>query len=125
MESWLLHILVFIFGYITCKTFYFLRANRLSLMLIKLSHVIYLSATVKAIESLITARDTIKFNNIEPTKEEEVFETEIKLLKDNSMAYLLQLHPRFYRDALKFNDWESSMLYLNNNKDEAFKMWKK
>ncbi len=87
--------------------------------------MIYLSATVKAIESLITARDTIKFNNVEPSKQEEVFETEIKLLKDNSIAYLLQLHPRFYRDALKFNDWESSMLYLNNNKDEAFKMWKK
>ena len=118
-----LYFLVFIFGYVTCKTFYFLRANRLSLSLIKLSHIVYLSSAVKAIEILTTARATVKFNNTKLSKSEVDFENEIKTLKDNSIAYLLQMHPRYYREALKFEDWPTSMAYLNENKDAVFKFW--
>jgi hypothetical protein len=123
MESWILHLLVFFFGYTTCKTFYFLRANRLSLSLIKLSHMVYLSSIIKAMETLTSARDTVRFNSVEPTQSETDFESEIKTLKDNSIAYLLEIHPRYYRDALKFDDWASSMVYLNENKDDVFKFW--
>ena len=125
MNIWLLHLLVFIFGYITCKTFYFFRANRISLSLIRLSHVIYLSSVVKSIETLIEARTTAIISDIQPTKSRDFFEDEIKTLKENSVAYLLQLHPRFYRDVLTFDDWESSMRYLNQNKSAVFKIWKK
>ena len=100
MENWLLYMLVFIFGYSTCRTFYFIRANRISLSLIKLSHMIYLSATIKALESLYAVRAKIKMSDIEPLTPDEVFEEEIKTLKENSVAYLLQLHPKFYRDVL-------------------------
>lgn len=117
--------MVFVFGYVTCRTFYFVRANRISLSLIKLAHVIYLSATVKAIETLTNARFTAKMNDVEPYQSTNVFDDEIKLLKDQSVTYLLQLHPKFYRDILKFDDWESSMRYLNTNKDAVFKIWKK
>jgi len=123
VENWILYFLVFVFGYVTCKTFYFLRANRLSLSLIRLSHIIYLSSIVKAIETLTTARETVKFNNTELSKPESDFENEIKTLKDNSITYLLQMHPRYYREALKFDDWASSMTYLNENKDAVFKFW--
>jgi hypothetical protein len=123
VENWILYFLVFIFGYVTCKTFYFLRANRLSLSLIRLSHMVYLSSAVKAIEILTTARETVKFNNTELSKPEIDFENEIKTLKDNSIAYLLQMHPKYYREALKFEDWASSMVYLNENKDAVFKFW--
>ncbi len=125
MEIWWLHLLVFVFGYVTCKTFYFVRANRISLSLIKLAHVIYLSAVVKSIETLTNARFTAKMNDIEPYQSTNVFDDEIKLLKDRSVTYLLQLHPKFYRDILKFDDWESSMRYLNTNKEAVFKIWKK
>tara|TARA_R100000908_G_C3640663_1_gene77068 strand:+ start:172 stop:552 length:381 start_codon:yes stop_codon:yes gene_type:complete len=125
MEIWWLHLLVFIFGYVTCKTFYFVRANRISLSLIKLAHVIYLSAVVKSIETLTNARFVAKMNDIEPYQSTNVFDDEINLLKDRSLTYLLQLHPKFYRDILKFDDWESSMRYLNTNKDAVFKIWKK
>ena len=117
--------LVFIFGYVTCKTFYFVRANRISLSLIKLSHMIYLSAVVKSIETLTSARLTVKINDTEPYQSTNVFDDEINLLKERSVTYLLQLHPKFYRDILKFDDWESSMRYLNTNKDAVFKIWKK
>jgi len=125
MEIWWLHLLVFVFGYTTCKTFYFVRANRISLSLIKLAHVIYLSAVVKSIETLSHARYVAKMNDIEACQTNDVFDNEINLLKENSVTYLLQLHPKFYRDILKFNDWESCMRYLNLNKDAVFKIWKK
>ena len=123
MNIWFLHLLVFIFGYATCRTFYFLRANRISLSLIKLSHIIYLSTVIRSIETLIEARTTALINNIEPTKSRDFFEDEIKRLIENSVAYLLQLHPKFYRDILTFDDWESSMRYLNQNKEAVFKIW--
>ena len=74
-------------------------------------------------ETLTSARDTVRFNNVEPAQPEIDFESEIKTLKDNSIAYLLEIHPRYYRDALKFDDWASSMVYLNENKDDVFKFW--
>ena len=55
--NYFLYFLVFLFGYVTCKTFYFLRANRISLSLIKLSHVIHLTSTVRCIENLIYTRE--------------------------------------------------------------------
>ena len=125
MEAWWLYLLTFIFGYVTCRTFYFLRANRISLSLIKMSHVIYLSSAVKAIETLSNARYVCKMNDIEPYQSLGTFDSEINLLKDRSIAYLLQLHPKFYRDTLKFDDWESSMRYLNSHKDTVFKLWNK
>ena len=93
--------------------------------LIKLSHIIYLSSVVKSLEILIEARTLVVINDIEPVKKTEIFESEIKMLKENSVAYLLQLHPKFYRDALQFDDWESSMRYLNQNKDSILKIWNK
>ena len=132
MEDWLLHILVFVFGYATCRTFYFLRANRLSLSLIKLSHMVYLSCVMKAIEVLVNARETARKEYIDSDADknslislENRVDSEIKILKDNSIAYLLQVHPRFYREALKFDNWQSSMVYLKENKDAVFKFWNK
>lgn len=132
MENWLLHVLVFIFGYITCKTFYFLRASRLSLSLIRLSHIIYLSCVIKAIETLVNAKEAARKEYIESDADknsrislENRVDSEIKTLKDNSIAYLLQAHPRFYREALKFDSWQSSMVYLKENKDAVFKFWNK
>tara|TARA_Y100000592_G_scaffold99341_1_gene175006 strand:+ start:2216 stop:2512 length:297 start_codon:yes stop_codon:yes gene_type:complete len=95
------------------------------LSLIRLSHIIYLSSVIKSIETLIEARSTAIVNNIEPLKSKDLFEDEIKTLKENSVAYLLQLHPRFYRDVLTFDDWESSMRYLNQNKDAVYTIWNK
>ena len=87
--------------------------------------MIYLSSVIKAIETLYTARAQTKMSAQETLVTEEEFNNQIKTLKDNSIAYLLQLHPKFYRDVLKFHDWDSSMLYLNKNKETVFKLWDK
>jgi len=132
VESWLLHILVFVFGYTTCRTFYFLRANRISLSLIRLSHIVYLSSAVKAMEVLVNAREAARKEYIDSDADknslislENRVDIEIKTLKDNSITYLLQVHPRFYREALNFDNWQSSMVYLKENKDAVFKFWNK
>jgi hypothetical protein len=49
---------------------------------------------------------------------------EIAILKDNSINYLINMHPKFYRESLKFEDWDSSMRFLKDKKQEAFNFWK-
>jgi protein associated with RNAse G/E len=48
---------------------------------------------------------------------------EIAILKDNSINYLINMHPKFYRENLKFEDWDSSMKFLKDKKQEAFNFW--
>jgi len=128
---WWLYILVFIFGYLTCKTFYFIRASRISLSLLVYSQVIYLSCMVKILESLLQ----IKYfsNGIRSSAKEmspvcnqinKKVDMEISILKDNSINYLINMHPKFYRESLKFEDWDSSMRFLKDKKQEAFNFWK-
>ena len=54
---------------------------------------------------------------------DEKIDTEISILKDNSINYLINMHPKFYRDSLKFEDWDSSMDFLKDKKQEAFNFW--
>ncbi len=131
MGPWWLYFLVFIFGYITCKTFYFARASRISLSLILYTQIIYLSTMVKILESLLQ----IKYFSAgirKSTKEmapvcnqiDKKVEREVAILKDNSINYLINMHPKFYRENLKFEDWDSSMRFLKEKKQEAFNFWK-
>ena len=130
MGPWWLYIMVFIFGYITCRTFYFLRARRVSLSLIVYSQIIYLSCMYKVLQNLINLKTFI--GTIRKIDEEvsdvykqidEKVDNEIRILKDNSINYLINMHPKFYRESLKFEDWDSSMSFLEENKEEAFNFW--
>lgn len=130
--NYFLYFLVFIFGYVTCKTFYFLRANRISLSLIKLSHVIHLSNTLRCIENLIYTRERtreyylkMEKSSVEISAIEMKFNNDIENLKHNSIKYMLKIHPKFYRENLKFDDWESSMEFLTENKKLVFDFWRK
>jgi len=51
-------------------------------------------------------------------------DAEISILKDNSINYLINMHPNFYRESLKFEDWDSSMRFLKEKKQVAFNFWK-
>lgn len=125
MGPWWLHLLVFIFGYTTCRTFYFLRSARLSLSLIKYSQIIYLSCMHKAIEHLSGILPMVEdANNIAPDDLRQKIDEQISILKNNSINYLINMHPKFYRENLIFDDWESSSNFLEENKEEAFNFWK-
>jgi len=130
MGPWWLYIMVFIFGYITCRTFYFLRASRISLSLIMYSQIIYLSCMLRVLQNLINLKTfigTIRKLNEEANdvckQIDEKVDNEIRILKDNSINYLINMHPKFYRESLKFEDWDSSMSFLEENKETAFNFW--
>ena len=53
----------------------------------------------------------------------ENINNQLQHLKDNSIKYLINMHPKFYRDNLKFEDWDSSMRFLQDKKQEAFNFW--
>ena len=63
--------------------------------------------------------------------ENHIKKLEIKLddriehLKTDSIKYLSDTHPKFYRDALIFDDWGSSMKYLEENKEIILQFWRK
>jgi hypothetical protein len=51
-------------------------------------------------------------------------DAEIAILKNNSINYLITVHPKFYRESLKFDDWDSALRFLRDKKEEAFNFWK-
>ncbi len=54
--EWIQFILVFIFGYVTCKTFYFLNATRTSINIIKTAQLLSLAILAKSMEHFAYAR---------------------------------------------------------------------
>jgi hypothetical protein len=59
MDPWWLYALVFMFGYVTCQTFYFIKSARVSLKLMKSSRVIYLLMMAKAMEKYKIAEEVM------------------------------------------------------------------
>tara|TARA_Y100001938_G_C8066460_1_gene420461 strand:- start:1419 stop:1766 length:348 start_codon:yes stop_codon:yes gene_type:complete len=110
--EYILHLLLFIFGYITCRTFYFIRAGRLSLRLIVSGHLFYLFAIERALG---------KYSEMLGRSSE--IENDIEVLQSNSIDYLLKLHPTFYREALKFHDWKTAMEYLESHREITNQYW--
>ena len=129
---WWLYLLVFIFGYVTCKTFYFLKEVRLGLVMLRLSHYLSLYTISKGIENLEYTK-AVRLNDLRLTNESEKnieafklnFEDEIKLYKDRSIKEIINMHPKFYQDLVEYKDWNSAMQYLNNGGIEYIKHFNK
>ncbi len=126
----MLYILIFIFGYITCKTFYFYKSARLSLTMIRASHIIYLSSIVKALEYLSHSREMMREHLLKTEKTaptissfEFIYEKEVQTLKNNSLHAIVALHPEFFQSVIDFEDWDSAMEFLLNNKEAALSFW--
>ena len=104
MENWWFYILMFVFGYFTHKTFYFLYAGRLSVTLLRASQIIYLSSIIKAIEHMSYAREvSLEYlaksqkSGFEIYTFEQGFEEDLKTLKDRSVSVLVYNHPGLFR----------------------------
>lgn len=125
MGPWWLYLLVFLFGHLTCRTFYFFRASRISLSLITYSQIIYLSCMRSAVERLSEIKQAAVDEHNETHDElQQKIDEQISILKNNSINYLINMHPKFYRESLAFDDWESSLNFLEEKKEEAFNFWK-
>ena len=130
MEYWWIYLLTFLFGYVTHKTFYFLRSARLSLSLIKASHIIYLSLLIKAIENFAYTKALTMQQMKETDKSREQIrkfecrhDEDVALFKARSIAVLLGYHPPFFRSMVEFEDWPSAMRHLLANREAALKFW--
>jgi len=132
MEYWWFCLLTFIFGYITCKTFYLLRSARTTLILLKASQVIYLSTIIKAIENLSYSREIMLEHMLRTEKgSNEIssfqyrFDHDVEHLQKQSINVLMGLHPPFFRSTVDFEDWPSAMKFLTNNSESALKFWER
>lgn len=121
--QYILYVLLFIFGYITCRTFYFLRAVRLSISLIVSGHLVYLSAIERIIKRWEQNLEEANLEKNDRISRQFKLDREIETLQSASINYLLRLHPSFYRHALKFHDWSSAMAYLEQNRDLMNEFW--
>ena len=125
---WWLYLLVFAFGYLTCKTFYFLKEIRLGLVMLKISHCLSLYTIVRGVESLEYTK-AMRLNELRLREESERnvkayqlnFDAEIKLYKDKSIREIINMHPKFYRDLIEYDDWDSAMRFLNEEGIEYIK----
>jgi hypothetical protein len=121
MQSiWWLYLLTFVFGYYTCKTFYFIREMRTGVVLLKLSHALSLFFAARGMENLQYAK-SLRVIEMSKTNESKHnidafkinFDKEIEQYKRKAVRDILEHHPRFYKDIVEFHDWDSAMIYLN------------
>jgi hypothetical protein len=123
MGPWWLYILVFMFGYFTHKTFYFLRSLRISIGLIRVSQLVSLAVLAKSMENFYYSH-TARLRHMREHDESEKairevrrsFNVEIKAYKERAIKEMLDLHPKFYAPIVNFDNWKSGMSYLEENK---------
>ena len=127
-ENYLLYFLVFIFGYITCKTFYFFVGARTSVLMIKLAHVISLTILSKCIEAYSYATYT-KLRALSKTcvipgsdlyeKVKEKDREEVSQFKETTILAIIAAHPKRLQPLISFSDWIGAMNYLQENRQVA------
>jgi hypothetical protein len=130
--DWFLYFLVFIFGYVTCSVFYFLRSARISLRLLRSSQIVYLSTIIKALECYYYARGIVLEHMLVAEKSgpsittfEFRFDEDIKRFKTSSLETLKGDIPEFFEKVIEFEDWEQAMAFLEENRAQALDFWSK
>ena len=128
--QFLMYVLVFLFGYVTCKTFYFLRSAGLTLRTIRTAHLIYLLVVTKALENLASSRELMLEYLLRNEKSSNYitsftlsFDKQVEGIKKESIKTLIAMHPELFREFIEFDDWETSMTYLQKHKTETLKFW--
>lgn len=130
MGPWWLYLLVFAFGYLTHKTFYFLRSARISIGLIRVSQLVSLAVLAKSMENFYYSH-TARLRHMREHDESEgairdvrrSFNAEIMAYKERAIKEMLDLHPKFYNPIVDFDNWNSGMSYLEKNKQFILKLF--
>ena len=122
--SWSLFTIAFILGYLTCKALYFFRTARLSLSILRVTHLISTAMLAKSMEDFHYARMFRMRHMAESGETEHNIDAfsirtnqEIGHFKEKSIKNIIELHPRFFKHLLEFDDWDSAMRYLNKNEE--------
>lgn len=131
MGPWWLYLLVFVFGYLTHKTFYFFRSLKISIGLIRVSQLVSLAVLSRSMENFYYSH-TARLRHMKENNESEKnirdtrrsFNVEIMDFKEKAVKEILDLHPKFYNSLVDFDDWRTAMLYLEKNRDFLLKLLK-
>ena len=122
--EWLLYFLMFVFGYLTCKTFYFARATRTGISIVKTAQLISLGVLAKSMENFAFSK-THKVLTLKESGENEHninayclnIEKAIELYKKKAIKQIVDQHSKFFKEILEFDDWKSGMSYLEQNRE--------
>ena len=118
----------FLLGWVMCSGLYFFRTTRLTMSILKMSYVFYLTIMNKGLEYLHYAhtnrlealrKNDKSYGHEEYERLKKDNDKQIQTYKDNAITYLLQAHPETFKQALEFDDWRGSQRFLNNNKYAA------
>jgi hypothetical protein len=120
---------MFIFGYLTHKTFYFLRATKISISLIRVSQLVSLAVLANSLENFYYSH-TSRLRQMRESEQDEkeikavrsAFNAEIANYKEKAIEEILDLHPKFYDPIIDFSNWKTAMTYLEENKNFIFKL---
>ena len=122
MGPWWIYVLVFVFGYMTHKTFYFFRSLKISIGLIRVSQLVSLAVLSKSMENFYYSHTSLVRQMREQGKDDKTikktrrdFNMEISNFKEKSIQQILDLHPDFYNPIVDFDNWKSAMKYLEDN----------
>ena len=122
-HAWLFYALFFMFGYVTCRTFYFINASRKSVGLLQITQVVALFIIVRALEHFQYANTyrlfTMKKNKASDqniTAFELQFKDEMKGFKAKSIKQVIDAHGSFFKQMVDFHDWESAMTFLEDHR---------
>tara|TARA_Y100000310_G_scaffold145852_1_gene145251 strand:- start:413 stop:817 length:405 start_codon:yes stop_codon:yes gene_type:complete len=122
----LLYFLLFVFGYITCRVFYFIGGARKSIQLIHLTQLVALFITVKGLENFHYSYQ-YRLNVLKESKASAQnlkafnlqFEDEVALYKKRTIEKMITAHGSFFNHLVTFEDWKSGMKFLEDNREEV------
>ena len=124
--EWTLFTAAFILGYLTCKAFYFYNAARTSLTALKATHGAALAIITKALEDFYNAKIYRMQKMIESDESDHninalsyLMEEEISYYKKKAVQNLIDAHPKFFKQLIEFEDWDSAMVFLQTHKEFA------
>jgi len=125
--EWWLQLLLFVFGYVTCSTFYFFRATRASIAILKATQLVSLYILTRSLEHFAFGKET-RLHHMRRAEESEhninafmrLYNKEVEDYKRKAVQQIVDAHPKFFQQVLEFDDWESAMELLNKNKPEMY-----
>jgi len=125
--EWWLQLLLFVFGYVTCSTFYFLKSTRASITILKTTQLVSLYILTRSLEHFAFGKET-RLHHMRRAEESEhninafmrLYNKEVEDYKRKAVQQIVDAHPKFFQQVLEFDDWESAMELLNKNKPEMY-----
>ena len=122
--EWALNIILFVFGYLTCKTFYFLKASRTSINMLRGAQLTCLLMLARSMEHFSYSR-ALRLHHMQMVESSAQniqaftyrFEDELIQYKKKSIEEIIDAHPGVFQQFVEFDSWRSGMRYLEENKD--------